>query len=225
MSVSELKFKHPFTCIVAGITSSGKTCWTRKLLENHNYLIDMNKMDVKVLWCFGSEQEIYTISIENVHVFYSKGIPTIDLIQETKPDIIVIDDLMNELKKDEMVKNLFIKESHHSNISVIYITQNIFAQEKSMRTISLNAHYIIIMKGIRLTQQVSILGNQIYPGKSKKFLNIFKQATMKPFSYLLIDLHPKSNDLLRLRNRIFKEELPTALSRKYNSAPIYYKIE
>src|SRR6266516_4634216 len=160
MSVDELKFRHPFTCIVAGIKGSGKT-----------------------FWCYGQEKELYMVPIDNVKITYFNGLPTQELIEQNRPDIIVIDDLMNELKNDETVKNLFTKGSHHLNISVIYITQNIFSQDKSMRTISLNSHYIVILKGIRLTQQVSILGNQIFPGKSRNLMRIFKHATQKPYSY------------------------------------------
>ena len=225
MSVSELKFKHPFTCIVAGITGSGKTHWTRQLLDNYKYLIKINKTRLKVLWCFGEDQSLYKIPLRNVDIVYLKGIPSIEIIKNTNPDIIVIDDLMNDLKNDENIKSLFIKGSHHMNISVIYITQNIFAQDKSMRTISLNSQYIVIMKGIRLTQQITILGNQIFPGKSKKFMNIFKEATSKPFSYLLLDLHPASDDRFRIRNRIFRCELDKSLASKFESVPIYYSLE
>jgi len=224
MSIEEFKFKHPFTCIIAGTTGSGKTCWTRKLLENYNYLINIKTNKLNVLWCFGQEQELYSTPVDNVNITYTKGIPSIEQVKLSRPCIIVIDDLMTELKNDENIKNLFTKGSHHMRISVIFITQNIFSQEKAMRTISLNSQYIVILKGIRLTQQVSILGNQIFPGKSKKFLEIFKDATKNPFSYLLVDLHPASNDEFRLRTNIFREELPSDQSKKYLSAPIYYPL-
>src|SRR6266516_5838167 len=98
MSVSLLKFKHPFTCICAGSTSSGKTVWTRSLLENWKYLIDIKKTKLNVLWCFGQNQEIYNSSLNNISIKYYQGIPSLEQIEEIKPDIIVIDDLMNELK-------------------------------------------------------------------------------------------------------------------------------
>lgn len=226
MSVKELKFKFPFTCIVAGTTGSGKTCWTRRLLASYKYLIDFEiRHDLKVLWCFGQYQKLYNEPIIDVDITYSKGIPSLDTIKQSQPNIIVIDDLMTELRKDEIVKDLFIRGSHHLNISVIYITQNIFASEKPMRTISLNAQYIVILKGIRLTQQIAVLGAQIFPGKARNFLNIYKSATAEPFSYLLLDLHPSSQDKFRLRNRIFKQELPKNLAGKFDSSPIFYPID
>lgn len=225
MSVSFLKFKHPFTCICAGSTSSGKTVWTRYLLESWKYLIDINKKNINVLWCFGQNQDLYRKPIRNVSINYYQGIPSFEKIQEYHPDIIVMDDLMEDMKNDNNIKDLFTKGSHHMNISIIFIVQNIFNQDKNMRTISLNAHYINIMKGIRLTQQIGILGNQIFPGKSKQFIEVFKKATKDNFSYLLIDLHPRSPDQFRLRSRIFKHEISSHFKSNYDSVPIYYEIK
>ena len=213
MSINILKFKHPFTCIVAGSTSSGKTIWTRNLLEYNRFLITLNKTNLKVLWCYGVYQDIYKIPINSVEIVYFNGLPNIDIINENKPDVIILDDLMNEINNDKTVKDMFIKFSHHWNISVIFIVQNIFNKDKYMRTISLNSHYIVIMRGVRLTQQIGVLGNQIFPGKTKKIIEIFKRATKENYSYLIFDLHPQSVDRFRIRNRIFKSELPECLKK------------
>ena len=60
-------------------------------------------------------------------------------------------------RKDKRIADLFTKGSHHRNLSVIYIVQNIFHQGKEMRIISLNAHYIVLFKSPRDRQQISIL--------------------------------------------------------------------
>lgn len=80
------------------------------------------------------------------------------------------------------------------------------------------------MKGARITQQVNILGRQVFPQKSKQITEIFKSATSIPFGYLVFDLHPQSNDEFRLRTRIFNEELNLDLAKKHSFAPIYYKL-
>lgn len=226
MSLDILKFKHPFTCIVAGCTSSGKTVFVEKLLENWEYLIDINVKKLKVLWCNGTDNNTKNQFFDNIEIFYFRGIPSVDDIQSNDYNIIVLDDLMNEVKYNENVKSLFTKHSHHLNISVIFITQNIFSQDKSMRTISLNAHYIVILKSIRLTQQIGILANQIWPHKSKKLIDVYKAATDDKYSYLLLDLHPnQSEDKFRIRNRIFRDELPQKLSEIYYSVPIFYSLD
>ena len=47
-----------------------------------------------------------------------QGVPSLQTIDELKPNFIVIDDLMDDLNQE--VKNLFTKISHHRKISVIF---------------------------------------------------------------------------------------------------------
>ena len=50
-------------------------------------------------------------------------------------NLIVIDDQMIEAGKDNRIVNLFTKGSHHRDLNVIYIVQNLFHQGKGNRTI------------------------------------------------------------------------------------------
>ena len=73
------------------------------------------------------------VTIPNIE--FVKGIPTA-LEQEAyfspvnKRNLIVIDDQMIEAGKDNRMVNLFTKGSHHRNLSIIYIVQNLFHQGK-----------------------------------------------------------------------------------------------
>src|SRR6266705_4415768 len=170
---NHLKFKHPFTCMVSGTTSSGKTHLVRRILSNWKYIIDIKLNRLKILWCFGQHQDLYKIPIKNVDINYYEGLPSLNDIKSIAPHVIVLDDLMEDVKKD--VVTLFTRGSHHMNISVFLIVQNLF--NPNLRTISLNSHYIIIMKGLRTTHQVEFLARQIFPGKSKSVLSAYKLAT------------------------------------------------
>ena len=44
--------------------------------------------------------------------------------------LLVLNDLMAQSGKGKRIADLFTKESHHRNLSVIYIVQNIFHQER-----------------------------------------------------------------------------------------------
>ena len=72
-----------------------------------------------------------------------------------------------------------------------------------MRTITLNAHYMVIFKNPRDSTQIANLARQMYPGRSKALIESFRDATSTPFSYLLIDLKPDTEDKFRLRTGIF----------------------
>ena len=70
---------------------------------------------------------------------YSKGYSE-ELISRDKIKnhdcLLVLDDLSDELKNDEMVR-LFTKLSHHRRVSVLFIVQNLFYRGlRCMRTLS-----------------------------------------------------------------------------------------
>ena len=70
--------------------------------------------------------------IEFVH-----GIPDYlhspQFINPGKRNLIIFDDVMTEVKCDQRITDLFTKGSHHRNISIVYLTQNVFPQGKACR--------------------------------------------------------------------------------------------
>lgn len=199
-NTSYFTFVHPFTCMVAGPTSSGKTVLVKSLILNHKFTFSNLKSPPKVIWCHGQMQDSYTQN-DNI-IEYHEGL-TNDFIGY---DLIVIDDLMSELGSDNRLLNLFTKGSHHLNISVIFIVQNIFHQGKNMRGISLNCQYLVIMKNPRDKSQIHCLARQIYPTKSARLIKAYEDATKEPFSYLKIDLTPRTPDHLRVQTDIVRKE-------------------
>jgi hypothetical protein len=119
--------------------------------------------------------------------------------------LLIIDDLMIEAGEAKEVSNLFTKGSHHENTSVILILQNLFHQSKGMRTISLNAQYIVLMKNPRDVAQVRYLGQQLCPGKTKFFVDAYKQATSQPHGYLLVDLTQSTSDDKRILSNVLDD--------------------
>jgi len=104
------------------------------------------------------------------------------------------------------VANLFTKGSHHRNVSVMFLAQNLFPKNKFARTMSLNAHYMILFKNPRDASQFANLARQMYPKRSQFAVEAYKDATREPYSYLLVDLRPEQDDDLRLRTNIFPGE-------------------
>ena len=64
-------------------------------------------------------------------------------------------------KDEENIQFWFTRNGHHRNASVIYITQNMFQQSKSSRTISLNSRYMILFRNVRNKNQVKTLAQQM----------------------------------------------------------------
>jgi hypothetical protein len=104
---------------------------------------------------------------------------------------------------------IFTKYSHHSNISCIYIMQNLFPKGKEARNISLNTKYLFLMKNTRDRAQIGHLARQMYPGYSKYMVSSYEYATTAPFSYLLVDLCPETPEDIRLRTGVFPGDVMT----------------
>ena len=205
------QFEHPFTCMVAGMTGSGKTVWVQSLLTQAYRMI--NLPPEKIVWCYSQWQPAYMemlVTIPNIE--FVKGIPTA-LEQDAyfsvnKRNLIVFDDQMIDVGKDQRIVNvnLFTRGSHHRNLSVIYIVQNVFHQGKGSRSISLNSHYLVLFKNPRDKLQVLTLAKQMYPGRIDFFLKQYEEAVRRPYGYLLIDLKTTTQDDCRLRTNVLPEE-------------------
>ena len=107
------------------------------------------------------------------------------------------------------VCELFTKGSHHKNLSVILITQNVFHQGKFCRDISLNCKYLVLFNNPRDKSQIYPLARQIFPENSGSFVKVYKEATSKPFGYLFLDLTQTTNDILRFQTDIFNKHYKT----------------
>ena len=98
------------------------------------------------------------------------------------------------------MEQLFTQVTHHKCVSVIMITQNLYPGGKHAKTIALNTWYMVLMKNLRDVSQVSILGRQLYPGKSKGFLQAYKDAlNSNKFGYFVVVMSPHAEDEYRLR--------------------------
>ena len=195
-------FQNPTTIILAGATGCGKTTWLKKLLEKQDEMF--KEPPQKVLYFYGVWQPMFE-EMENAGVEFIKGLPPADLENTTgQPLLVVLDDLQEQATKSDSVESLFTKGSHHQNMTVIYLTQNLFRQGKNARNIGLNAHYFVLFKNPRDIGQIGYLGRQL--GCCNFLKRAFQDATEEKYGYLVIDLNPHSEDQYRYRTHIWPGE-------------------
>jgi hypothetical protein len=200
-----LQWKHPFTSIIAGPTSCGKSYFVSKFLNNIKFMVDQNISEI--VWCYGENQPLHDKIKTEASIRFIEGLPVLnDVAPESQPParLIVIDDLMREA--DGKVVDIFSKGSHHRNLSVIFITQNIFHQSKGSRDMSLNAHYIVMFKNPRDRSQIFHFSRQVFPENPRFLQEAFADATSRPHSYLLFDMKQDTPDAYRFRSDIFPDE-------------------
>ena len=199
---------HPFTMMVAASTGVGKTWFVKNLLENREQWI--SPAPQRIIWIYGQWQPLYAEMQRIIPgIEFVKGIPAnIEDEQFLNPairNLIVIDNMMSEASNDKRICDLFTKDSHHRNLSVICLVQNLYYQGKESRTMSLNSQYLVLFNNPRDQQQITVLARQMYPGQSEKFLSTYRMATSKPFGYLLIDLKPDTPNDKRLWPNVFEQ--------------------
>lgn len=188
-------FEHPFTTIIAGPSGCGKTQFVCNFFKHIKSICNENFNNI--LWCYDEMQPAYNID----GVTYHEGIPDLTMFDGKYPQLIIIDDLMRE--SDGRIVDIFTKGSHHRNLSVFYITQNLFHQGKGQRDISLNSKYIVYFKNPRDKTQIRYLARQLVPENPKFVEDAYRDATNKPHGYLMIDLKQSTEEMYRFKTEIF----------------------
>ena len=143
----DLKFKHSFSCVLNGPSGSGKTSFCIRFYENLKKLCTVPDFIGGIVWCYS---EISAIPYHHLaaHSLFHKGVSADFNNCGKNTCLIILDDLLNDAYSKD-VCDQFTKGSHHRNITVILITQNLFHQGKYCRDISLNATYIVVLKFVR----------------------------------------------------------------------------
>ena len=205
LRTAPFQFRTPCSVLIVGPSGSGKTVFTTRLLTDNIDLFTQRPSSIH--YCYGSWQKSFE-SLKNKGVTFSAGVPSERDLDKWFPrgGLLVMDDLMTEGNNDKTVLDIFTKHSHHRNITVLYLCQDMFPPGKFAKSISRNAHYIVAFKNPRDQLGMRNVALQAFPDKWQKVLDAFRSATSRPFGYLVLDLHPASNDDQRLVSRLLKEE-------------------
>ena len=199
----DLRFQAPFTMQVVGGTSSGKSFFTKRLLENASQMI--HPAPDRTIYCYGEWQPMFR---EMKHVEFVRGLTESLVSRENLSGhtCLVIDDLSDEVD-EKLIGSLFSKMSHHRDISVIFLLNNLYYRGlKNMRDISLNTHYLVLFKTARDQSSVTTIARQMLGKDYKLMLSAYEDAVREKYGYLLVDSKPATPDILRLRTKIFPGE-------------------
>lgn len=179
--VPDYVFEAPCTISFSGATGSGKTSLLKRVLNTPNMF---SKPIDRIILCYGVWQTAY----EDMYgVEFHKGIYLPEL-NRSEHTVLIYDDLMAGIMKNEDVLELVTKDSHHQNCSVIIIVQNLYQKGDSAKSIMLNQHYQFLLHNARDVQQVKTLGRQL--DMELLFIKAYKDCMQKSYSYLLLDVSP-----------------------------------
>ena len=201
----------PFTMLVAASSNSGKTELVRDLLINH-YLMFEKPLE-EIIWLYhknAKEEDLFhDLSTRlNVLITFIEGFPAKDisdgaLFKSDKNAIkcIVLDDCVVSALKSPNFLDLFTVLSHHMNIVVIAILQNLHAdtssQRQIMNNIIRNVSYIVLFPDRRQMAAARQIARTYFNGEEHRLIKPFKQLieSKQKHDYLLIDFIGDNNQV------------------------------
>ncbi len=129
-------------------------------------------------------------------------------------NLIVLDDLMEKCKDNPDIAKIFTKTTHHMNLIVTFLSQNLFLQDHQTRKISLNSLYMAIFNNPRDRAQFSFLSRQMFPGDIKFLNECFTDATSEPHGFLFLDFKQNTPENSRVRTKILENNPVIYLKKK-----------
>ena len=197
----------PFSMIVACPSRCGKTTFVYRLLLHASQV--MTKSPGRVLYFYNQWQPLLREMWRSklIHALIPR-LPTVQdlrsMLRANDDGLVVVDDFMKDANSD--LGYMFTALSHHHNVSVIFLSQNIFSQHGPYRDMSLSATYLVYFKNPRDGSQIAHFARQFCPDAPSAVVRGYRQATKLPYSSVLFDFHPRTPDYLRMRTRIFPDE-------------------
>lgn len=203
----DYRLQSPFSYSIFGSSQSGKSFFIRQLLRKIQYVVDKPTSNKIVYFYQKWQTEFDDLIKEYPNMEFVSGIVTSKWLDENigqppkegrdRVPLVVVDDGGGLLSPD--TQKVFEVCVHHLYFNLIYSFHSLFSNKREHRSISLNSSYLHVQRNTRDISFVSVLSRQLEgPSKSARFVEIYSDATIEPYSYLVIDLRqtcPRSRQL------------------------------
>lgn len=202
-----MKFEDYSNIIVSGCSNSGKSTWVHRLIKHAKDMFITPPS--KVIYAYKHWQPLYDDLKRHVRgLEFTDKLPSEDelkkMVKTHKHTILVADDMMNEINADNYGSELFTRLSHHLGLSTILLLQNATLHGKGASDIAKNCHYNILMRSARDRNFIKTLG--ICLNDYRNLMHAYNDITKKPWSYLVVNTHPRSNPENRYYSQIFPDD-------------------
>ena len=177
-----IKFIANHNCIIYGATNVGKTTFMLEILKHR--LIEPFPNHIVYMYSIAQPFMEMWNDGKNPRITFVQGL---DFSQVQPFSVLVIDDLLLDNNKE--VAKTFILGSHHKQISVFFLTQNLFPRDDLFRLMSLNCHYFVLFQNQRNYRQVLTLARQAFTNIDR-VVNAYKRASLDPRGFILLTFNP-----------------------------------
>lgn len=194
----DLLLHVPAGILMCGPTMSGKTQYVFNMIKNQKDVF--SRPFSRIVYCYGVWQDAFD-QVKNVE--FIQGLNSLfedeEFFSAKDSTLLIIDDLAVAACNDDKTSKLFTQGIHHTNLTIIFILQNLYKQGKAMRDVALNAQYMILFRNVRDTQQIRTLSRQM---GLPHLVDAYKKVTEEPYQPLIVDMRPNTPGHLRLRSHI-----------------------
>ncbi len=188
-----IKFLANHNTIIFGQTGAGKSQFMLELIRQK--LVE--PFPKNVYYMFNIEQPWMSSwhDTEEQPITFIKGL-NFDKLDTSMPSLLVVDDLI--LSKDKTdIAEMFIMGSHHKQVSLFYITQNLFPNCPVFRLMAANAHYYVLFHSRRHTRQVNTLARQVFSGgELKRISNAYLRCSKQSRGFIILCFAPELSSKL-----------------------------
>ena len=208
---------RPYRISIIGGSGSGKTNVLLNLIENQPdidkiYFYAKDPYEAKYQYLINKRESVGIDHFNDPKAFIEYSNDMHDVyknIDDYNPDkenkiLIVFDDMIADMihnkKLDSIVTKLFIR-GRKLKFSLVFITQSYLEVPKGVR---LNTTHFFIAKIPNKIELQNIAQNHSPDIRTEDFINICKECTGKPYSFLVIDTTLASDNSLRFRKLFFE---------------------
>ena len=183
--------KKPFSMLVAGSSMAGKTTdilsWLARPEDIFESLYD------KILYISGSGMQKIFNSPALKDVIFSQDIDDLKNLKFLENGtLVILDDLLAEVASDQHLVSICTKVVHHSNVSLIFLSQTVFFNSGPFKILKDNLQYVYV-KQFSAHHKLKFFATQM--GLNQREFMIAYEYVVSKYRYggILIDLNIRSD--------------------------------
>ena len=201
-------FSIPSNVLLCGPSGCGKSKFIEKILQTPcmwNGSID------NLYYCYG----IYTDNVRRIVETYPAAtviehIPRNldqphEIFNRNERNVIIFDDLGSETQSSSTFTNFMSRGSHHSNVCMLSLEHHLFSDEKERKKQTNHWHCIILFRNKRSVHQIGTLARQTSIANPQLVQWAYRDATSKPYGYLVMDFRNDTPEEMRLLTNVMCE--------------------
>ena len=164
----DVRFFLPSNMLAVGPTSSGKTSWLKRQVENRQIMF--SEVPKYMILFYKEWQDAYEDAERKMnqdrdenHFLKFDSIPTtieeikdiLEMLPKKAPKLVVFDDYLDEV--GSVLKHFFTVLTDHYHCFTIFLCQNLFNAKNELRTLSINTQYMVLFNNPRDQSSISQL--------------------------------------------------------------------